>query len=113
MSQFIVGSLVPGALLDKLVILLPVEEAQLELGLVDVALAEVGAELEEALHVSIFNFLVDEGLCFLADLLGSLYEGWLGFLFGLGLDFGFSDLNRLFRLLELLRLKLSFLNGSF
>ena len=72
-------------LLDELVSLLPVVQAKLELLLINVAFAKVGAVFGKAIEITILNLLFDELLCALHESLclgRSIRARWL-FLFWL------------------------------
>ena len=82
MADLVGSSGVPGPFLNKCIGALPVREPEGELVTIDVRLAEVGAVLDELLHVAVLDLLIDEGSCLLSEGLDLLSGRWIA-LFGL------------------------------
>ena len=69
MADLVMCTGVPGSRLDKLLRSLPIVQSESELVPIDVRLAEVGAVLDESFEVTIGDFLLNEGLGLLFELL--------------------------------------------
>mmetsp|Transcript_29692 Transcript_29692/g.39473 ORF Transcript_29692/g.39473 Transcript_29692/m.39473 type:complete len:349 (+) Transcript_29692:118-1164(+) len=71
-ANLVMGASVPRVSFDEIVALLPLPEAELELDLVNVALAEVGAVLNEAINIALIKLSLLEFLPLFGEGLGLL-----------------------------------------
>mmetsp|Transcript_29694 Transcript_29694/g.39482 ORF Transcript_29694/g.39482 Transcript_29694/m.39482 type:complete len:765 (+) Transcript_29694:118-2412(+) len=87
-ANLVMGASVPRVSFDEIVALLPLPEAELELDLVNVALAEVGAVLNEAINIALIKLSLLEFLPLFGEGLGLLLAlGVVGVSLGVLLTF--------------------------